>query len=77
MTEQIQTMLAEAAGRTAADFADYDQNIFDAGLIDSMATVQFLFALQDEFNIQVPVSGFERDEWSTVNLIAERVKELQ
>ncbi|MCQ2569753.1 D-alanine--poly(phosphoribitol) ligase subunit DltC [Limosilactobacillus equigenerosi] len=77
MTEQIQTMLAEAAGRDAADFADYDQNIFDAGLIDSMATVQFLFALQDEFNIQVPVSGFERDEWSTVNLIAERVKELQ
>lgn len=42
-----------------------------------MATVQFLFSLQDEYDITVPVSEFDRDEWNTVNKIADRVKELQ
>lgn len=77
MIEKIQELLAQATGRDAADFADTDENLFDSGLIDSMATVQFLFSLQDEYDITVPVSEFDRDEWNTVNKIADRVKELQ
>ena len=77
MIEKIQELLAQATGRDAADFADDDENLFDSGLIDSMATVQFLFSLQDEYDITVPVSEFDRDEWNTVNKIADRVKELQ
>ena len=77
MIEKIQELLAQATGRDAADFADADENLFDSGLIDSMATVQFLFSLQDEYDITVPVSEFYRDEWNTVNKIADRVKELQ
>ena len=42
-----------------------------------MATVQLLLALQDEFDIQVPVSEFDRSEWSTIDKIADRVKELE
>lgn len=42
-----------------------------------MATVQFLLSLQDEFDIQVPVSEFDRSAWSSVDKIADRVKELQ
>ncbi|AZI17730.1 D-alanine--poly(phosphoribitol) ligase subunit DltC [Limosilactobacillus fermentum] len=77
MIEKIQELLAQATGRDATDFADADENLFDSGLIDSMATVQFLFSLQDEYDITVPVSEFDRDEWNTVNKIADRVKELQ
>lgn len=77
MIEKIQELLAQATGRDAADFTDADENLFDSGLIDSMATVQFLFSLQDEYDITVPVSEFDRDEWNTVNKIADRVKELQ
>lgn len=77
MEEQIQALLAEATGRDASDFADVNEDLFADGLLDSMATVQFLLALQDEFDIQVPVSEFDRDAWSTVAKIIDRVKELE
>ena len=77
MEEQIENLLAEATGRDAGDFADTSEDLFADGLIDSMATVQFLLAWQDEFDIQVPVSEFDRSAWSSVDKICDRVKELQ
>lgn len=77
MQEKIEQLLADATGRDASDFSDTSEDIFANGLIDSMATVSFLLSLQDEYGIQVPVSEFDRNQWSTVDKIAERVKELQ
>ena len=77
MQEQIQQLLAEATGRDASDFADPQEDLFADGLMDSMATVQLLLALQDEFDIQVPVSEFDRSQWNTVDKIIDRVKELE
>ncbi|WP_283575063.1 D-alanine--poly(phosphoribitol) ligase subunit DltC [Limosilactobacillus pulli] len=77
MQEQIQQLLAEATGRDASDFADPQEDLFADGLLDSMATVQLLLALQDEFDIQVPVSEFDRSQWNTVEKIIDRVKELE
>lgn len=77
MQEQIQQLLAEATGRDASDFADSQEDLFADGLLDSMATVQLLLALQDEFDIQVPVSEFDRSQWNTVDKIIDRVKELE
>ena len=77
MQEQIQQLLAEATGRDANDFADPQEDLFADGLLDSMATVQLLLALQDEFDIQVPVSEFDRSQWNTVDKIIDRVKELE
>ena len=54
-----------------------DDNLFDAGLLDSMGTVQLLLQLQTELGIEVPVSEFERSEWDTPNKIIAKVKELQ
>lgn len=68
MQEQIQQLLAEATGRDASDFADTTEDLFADGLLDSMATVQLLLALQDEF---------DRSEWSTIDKIVDRVKELE
>ena len=77
MQAQIQELLAQATGRDAADFADFKMDLYADGMLDSMATFQFLFSLQDEFDIQVPVSEFDRDAWNTVEKIEARVKELQ
>lgn len=77
MKEQIQDLLAQATGRDASDFSDTTADLYADGLLDSMATVKFLLSLQDEFDIQVPVSEFDRSAWSSVDKIADRVKELQ
>ncbi|WP_153384762.1 D-alanine--poly(phosphoribitol) ligase subunit DltC [Companilactobacillus halodurans] len=56
---------------------DMDQDLFKDGVLDSMATVEVLVTLQDDFGIQVPVSEFDRSQWSTINKIAQRVQELE
>jgi D-alanine--poly(phosphoribitol) ligase, subunit 2 len=56
---------------------DQDANLFAEGILDSMATVEVLVALQDEFGIEVPVSEFDRNEWNTINKMTQRVVELE
>ena len=77
MKEQIQVLLAQVTARGATDSSVTSADLYADGLLDSMATVQFLLSLQDEFDIQVPVSEFDRSAWSSVDKIADRVKELQ
>ena len=48
---------------------DLDVNLFETGLLDSMATVQLLLELQTQLGVDVPVSEFERSEWDTPNKI--------
>lgn len=62
---------------TGEDLSDQmDENIFDNGLMDSMASVQMLLQLQEDLNIDVPVSEFNRAEWDTPNKIVAKVKDL-
>ncbi|MDG2981738.1 D-alanine--poly(phosphoribitol) ligase subunit DltC [Latilactobacillus curvatus] len=56
---------------------DMDMELFESGTLDSMATVQMLLELQGQLDIEVPVSEFDREAWSTPNKIIDRVKELQ
>ncbi|BAQ57951.1 D-alanine--poly(phosphoribitol) ligase subunit DltC [Lactobacillus acetotolerans] len=63
---------------TSEDLSDkMDENIFANGLMDSMASVQMLLNLQDKFNIDVPVSEFDRKEWDTPNKIVAKVDSLR
>lgn len=73
--KQIVDILAEATGE---DFSDnMDQELYESGIMDSMSTVQMLLTLQETFDITVPVSEFNRDDWNTPNKLAEQVKKLQ
>ena len=73
--KQIVDILAEATGE---DFSDnMDQELYESGIMDSMATVQMLLTLQETFDITVPVSEFNRDDWNTPNTLVEQVKKLQ
>ena len=54
-----------------------DEDLFDAGVLDSMGTVELIVELENRFDIRVPVSEFGRDDWKTANKIVEGVMELQ
>ncbi|HEL1607577.1 D-alanine--poly(phosphoribitol) ligase subunit DltC [Streptococcus suis] len=53
-----------------------DEDLFDAGVLDSMGTVEFIVELESRFNITVPVSEFGREDWNTANKIISGVVEL-
>lgn len=62
---------------TGEDVSDkMDENLFDDGLLDSMATVELLLDLENKFDIQAPVSEFNRDEWDTPNKVVAKVESL-
>lgn len=54
-----------------------DEDLFDAGVLDSMGKVELIVELESRFGIRVPVSEFGRDDWNTANKIVEGVTELQ
>lgn len=54
-----------------------DEDLFDAGVLDSMGTVELIVELENRFNITVPVSELGRDDWNTANKIVAGVVELQ
>ena len=54
-----------------------DEDLFDAGVLDSMGTVELIVELENRFGIRVPVSEFGRDDSNTANKIVEGVTELQ
>ena len=54
-----------------------DEDLFDAGVLDSKGTVELIVELENRFGIRVPVSEFGRDDWNTANKIVEGVTELQ
>ncbi len=46
-----------------------DEDLFDAGVLDSMGTVELIVELESRFDIDIPVSEFGRDDWNTANKI--------
>ncbi|EFD89252.1 D-alanine--poly(phosphoribitol) ligase subunit DltC [Oenococcus oeni] len=74
MEKEVLAILENILGEDLSN--QMDDNYFDNGLMDSMATVDLVLALQDKFGINVPVSEFDRSKWDTPNKVIERVKEL-
>ena len=54
-----------------------DEDLFDAGIMDSMGTVELVLEIESKFNIKVPVSEMGRDDWNTANKIIEGIEELR
>ena len=46
-----------------------DEDLFDAGVLDSMGTVELIVELENRFDIRVPVSEFGRVDCNTANKI--------
>ncbi len=55
-----------------------DEDLFELGFLDSMAAVELLVDIEDDFGVSIAPTEVERDEMNTVNLIIYQVeKRLQ
>ena len=52
-----------------------DMDLFEEGLLDSMAAIELLVALESEFGVSIAPTEVDRSEMNTVNLIIARVSE--
>lgn len=72
-----ETVLAIIEDLTGQDVSgNLDLNLYDDGLLDSMATVQMLVEIDGQLGITVPVSEYERSEWGTPQQIINQVSAL-
>ena len=54
-----------------------DEDLFDAGVLDSMGTVELIVEIENRFDIRVPVTEFGRDDLNTANKIVVGITELK
>ena len=54
-----------------------DEDLFDAGVLGSMGTVELIVELESHFDIDIPISEFGRDDWNTANKIIAGIEELR
>lgn len=71
--EELLAILEELTGSNEVR-ENLDVKIFDEGLLDSLGTVQLLIEIEARMGISVPVSEFERLEWSSPNLILKKIE---
>ena len=71
-------VLAIIDDRFMEDVSDMmDEDLFDAGVLDSMGTVELIVELESHFDIDIPISEFGRDDWNTANKIIAGIEELR
>lgn len=76
LEETVLDILEDIAGTDEVK-ENKDVDLFEEGLMDSLATVQLLVELEGQLGVQVPVSEFDRDLWNTPNKVIEQVKALK
>ena len=72
---EVIEIIAELFMEAVSDMMDED--LFDAGVLDSMGTVELIVEIENRFDIRVPVTEFGRDDWNTANKIIAGIVELQ
>lgn len=53
-----------------------DTDLFEAGLVDSLALVQLILALEQTFKVTIPLREIDLDRLRSVDAIAELIGEL-
>ena len=74
--ETVLDILEEITGTDEVK-ENQEVDLFDEGLMDSLATVQLLVEIEEKLGVQVPVSEFDRDLWNTPKKVIEQVGALQ
>ncbi len=73
--ETVLAILEDLTGQDVRGTLDLD--LYEDGLLDSMATVQMLVEVDGQLGITVPVSDYERSEWGTPQQIINQITALQ
>ena len=50
-----------------------DDDLFELGLLDSMAAIELLVSIEDEFGVSIAPTEVERSEMNTANKIVDQV----
>lgn len=74
--ETVLAILEEITGTDEVK-ENREVDLFEEGLMDSLATVQLLVEIEGQLGVQVPVSEFDREQWNTPTKVIEQVKALQ
>ena len=66
MQEKVLDIFEEVTG-TDEIREDLDINLFEAGLLDSLAIIEVLLKIEEVFNIKLQPTDLEREDMATVN----------
>ena len=66
MKDEVLKIFIEVTGEE--DIAeDLDLNLYEAGLLDSLAIIEVLLQIEEKLGIKLQPTDLERDDMSTVN----------
>jgi acyl carrier protein len=68
ITERIQRLFVEALN---VEVASEDTDLIDSGVIDSLALVELIFAIEREFDLTLPFDELEIETFRSVRSISE------
>ena len=66
MKEKVLEIFIEVTGNDEFE-EDLDLNLFDAGLLDSLAIIEVLLQIEEKLGIKLQPTDLEREDMSTVN----------
>lgn len=74
MEEKVLDLLVELSEEESIR-EDLDMDLFEEGLIDSLAFAELLFSIEDNFGVVIAPSEVERTDINTANKIIALIKE--
>lgn len=72
--DQIIELIADISGEDEVA-EERDLDLFEEQILDSMAAIELLVAIKDEFGVSIAPTELDRSEMNTVNKIIARVNE--
>ena len=69
--ERVQAILNH---RLQVDSPDADEDLFKAGILDSLSFVDLLLALEEEFSIHVALDQVDLDDFRSVSRICDYIR---
>ncbi len=74
MLEQRALDMLEEICEDEAVHEERDIDLFDAGLLDSLAAIELLVAIEERFGVDIAPTAVERTEMNTVNKIIHQIE---
>ena len=72
--EKIVALIAEISGEDEVA-EERDLDLFEEQILDSMAAIELLLAIESDFGVSIAPTELDREEMNTVNKIIARVSE--
>lgn len=68
LSAQVADVVSERAG---IDVPDTSTDLLEAGLLDSLALVTLIVALEETFGVQLPLDDFDVDHFRSIDAMAD------